>query len=238
MKTEDIRSLVESTATRYGHIDLENRLKALVIRRCRTFIRGPRVLTMGYAMDDWPNAALAEGATTVDIIEGVERFAAHGRQRYGANDRVTVFHALFEEFAPKHRYDTIIFGSVIEHLIDVPGMLKRIAGWLAEGGQLLVTTPNVRSMHRRVGALMNIDSPAKLNQQAVHTDVLRGYDKYTLRDELVGAGYKVSYLNGCFLKPLSTGQMADWSDELLEAFLHLGDELGDYGKELVAVCTL
>jgi hypothetical protein len=78
-------------------------------------------------------------------------------------------------------------------------------------------------------------TPNELNARALQTEALRLYDKYELRAILLDAGFRVESVSGCFLKPLPNKQMEDWSDELLRAFLLVGDELGDYCKELIAI---
>jgi hypothetical protein len=65
----------------------------------------------------------------------------------------------------------------------------------------------------------------------------RTYDRYEFRELLKQAGLRVELLQGCFLKPVSSAQMADWSDDLLRALSAVGDELQDYGWFMYAVCT-
>ena len=75
------------------------------------------------------------------------------------------------------------------------------------------------------------------NQRDREVGNLRSYDRYELRNELLCAGLQVNEVRGCFLKPLSSAQMADWDDNLLRAFSSLGEELEDYCWCLYAVAT-
>jgi hypothetical protein len=78
--------------------------------------------------------------------------------------------------------------------------------------------------------------PAAANSRDKEVGNLRSYDRYELRQELQSAGLRILELRGCFLKPVSSAQMTDWSDELLGAFLEIGDELEDYAWFLYAIC--
>jgi hypothetical protein len=80
------------------------------------------------------------------------------------------------------------------------------------------------------------DHPANANSRDQEVGNLRSYDRYQLRQELQRAALKLIELRGCFLKPLSSVQMADWNNTLLDAFLEIGDELEDYAWFLYAVC--
>src|SRR5262249_7223834 len=153
------------------------------------------------------------------------------------NPKVQVFHTLFQQFQPQVQYNTIIAGDMLRYLPDPEGFLKNVRNWLGDDGVLIATIPNSRSLHRGNGSLMNMEtSPTQLNQRDREVGNLRSYDRYEFRSLLVQSGYTVNQLHGCFLKPLSSNQMEDWSDELLRAFLAIGDELEDYCWFIYAVC--
>lgn len=223
---------VERGASYYYHSPLQQgidaRTKQLVIERCRSFIRPPRVLDLGYVDGNWTDVALASGAQ-VDIVEGASRHVALARQRYGGRADVRVFHALFQEFEPDVAYDTIIAGDMLRYVPDDREFLARMCRSLTPGGHLIATVPNRRSLHRRVGAALgleaDIDEPNARDREVGNR---RSYDRYSLRHVIASAGLEVVEVRGCFLKPLSSAQMQGWSDELLRAFLLVGDELEDY----------
>jgi hypothetical protein len=126
---------------------------------------------------------------------------------------------------------------MVRYLDDPAAFLATAQHWLEDDGTLIVTVPNSRSLHRRVGALMNMETtPTQANARDTEVGNRRGYDRYDLRHLLHQAGLEVVTLRGCFLKPLSSAQMEGWSDELLRAFLDVGDELEDYAWFLYAVC--
>ena len=106
-----------------------------------------------------------------------------------------------------------------------------------DDGRLIATLPNSRSLHRRIGALMNLEStPVQANQRDQEVGNHRGYDRYEFRHLLLEGGLEIEMLRSCFLKPLSSAQMEGFSDQLLRAFLDVGDELEDYCWFLYAIC--
>jgi 2-polyprenyl-3-methyl-5-hydroxy-6-metoxy-1,4-benzoquinol methylase len=234
------RNEVEKASRHYYHtptqLGIDNRIKQLIVERCAPFVKGPAILELGYIDGLWTDAILRQNCD-VDIVEGASRHIEHARNRYAGNPRVRVIHKLFQEFEPDKPYNTIVAGDMLGCLPDARGFLKRACGWIREGGHLLATVPNSRSLHRRVGSLMNLEAtPTELNQRYREVGVYGSYDRYELRHVLLQSGFEIKTLRGCFLKPLPSAQMENWSDELLRAFLDVGDELEDYCYYLYAVC--
>ena len=237
----DARGEVERAATHYYYTPLQQgidaRTKRFVIERCEPFVRGPRVLDLGYVDGQWTDVALSRGAR-VDVVEGARRHVEHGRAKYAGRDDVRITHALFQEFVPDCAYDTVIAGDMLRYVPDDVAFLRTVRSWLAPAGQLIVTVPNRRSMHRRVGALAGMERrPDENNVRDTEVGNQRSYDRYALRDVMLSAGFELLELRGCFLKPLSSAQMENWPDTLLRAFLELGNELEDYCWFLYAVGT-
>jgi trans-aconitate methyltransferase len=219
-------------------VGIDRRTKDLVVRRCLPFLRGPSVLDLGFVDGCWTDHVLRCGWTS-DIVEGNYRHVMHARELYANNPNVSVRHAVFDEFTAERRYHTIIAGDILRYVKDPVAFLRRLGSWLEPKGRLIVTVPNCRSLHRRIGALLSIECyPSEPNARDKDVGNLRGYDRYQLRHELCSAGLHPIELRGCFLKPLSSAQISGWSDPLLEAFLEIGDELEDYSWFLYAICEV
>ena len=234
------REAVEEASRRYycseKQTGIDNRVKRLLIERCLPHVKGPRVLDLGYVDGTWTNALLAAGHR-VHIVEGATSHVERARARYAGRSEVAITHSLFEEFDPTDLYDTVIAGDMLGCLDDPVGLLRRASRWLTPNGVLVATVPNSRSLHRRVGVLMNIEAtPVTVNELYTVVGNSWSYDRYLLRHHLMTAGFEVLTLRGCFLKPLPSDQIAHWDDLLLRAFLEIGDELEDYAYYVYAAC--
>lgn len=239
---------VERAAGHYYHsqqqLGIDNRTKALVMERLVPHLRGPEVLELGFVDGMFTDRLLACGVN-VHCVDGAEKHIRYGQRKYKDEPRVRFHHCLFQDFSPEQGYDTVIAGDMIRYLAQPIAFLTRVRDWLKPGGRLLLTVPNSRSLHRRIGALLATDRPAEGEvglRSPAHPDArdlevgnLRSYDRYELRDLLRRAGYRVEHLHGAFLKPLSSAQMESWSPELLRAFDLLGTELEDYCWFMYAV---
>jgi 2-polyprenyl-3-methyl-5-hydroxy-6-metoxy-1,4-benzoquinol methylase len=229
---ERARAEVERASAHYyygaAQLGIDARSKALFMQRCLEWVEGPRVLDLGFVEGAWTDALLAQGCS-VDVVEGASRHVAFGRDKYAGDPRVRMFHALFQEFEPPDTYDTIVAADMIRYLPDPAAFLARARTWLAPSGRIVITVPNRRSLHRRIGAALGFESSLdEPNTRDTEVGNRRSYDRYELRHLLQQCGYDIETLQGAFLKPLSSEQMAGWSDELLRAFLEVGDELQDY----------
>ena len=215
---------------------IDRRIKDRLVERCLPFISGPHVLDLGFVDDVWVHCLLPNGYK-VDIVEGASRHVQVAQKFYGSNQSVRVIHSLFQDFSPDGVYDSVVAGDMIRYVEEPVAFLKKVKSWLKPNGKLVVTVPNCRSLHRRIGTLMGQEAhPNDLSDQDIQVGNLRCYDRYDLRALILESGYRIHHLHGFFLKPLSSSQMMEWSDDLLDAFCQLGDELEDYAWFLYALC--
>jgi 2-polyprenyl-3-methyl-5-hydroxy-6-metoxy-1,4-benzoquinol methylase len=95
---------------------------------------------------------------------------------------------------PGLAFDVVVLSEVIEHLspTDVPGVLHGLAGRVAEGGVLVLSSPNLQSFHRRVSFALGggrlFDSPVPLPEADGTFGHLRLYGRAELEELLEGAG--------------------------------------------------
>lgn len=238
---EAIAQEVNRAAEHYYHtplqLGIDNRTKRFVMERCLPLVRGPRILELGYIDGEWTRELLAPDRF-IEIVEGAQRHVDHARQEFASASNVVVHHCLFQEFDTQQKFDTVIAGDMLRYLDDPLDFLRRSREWLVEGGRFIATVPNGRSLHRRVGSYMGMEpQPMAPNQRDKEVGNRRSYDRYEFRQILVEAGFKVLEVRGCFLKPLSSLQMEHWDDQLLKAFLEIGNELEDYCWFLYGICT-
>lgn len=59
----------------------------------------------------------------------------------------------------KRKYKTIIAGEIIEHIVNIEKLLDDCHAALADGGVMVISTPNILSLRNRVFALLGKDLP-------------------------------------------------------------------------------
>lgn len=206
----------------------------MMVRRGLPYCRGPKVLEMSYNDRGWTDALLEKGFD-LTVIEGAAYNVEYARAKYG--DRLNIIHTLFEEFEPAERFDTIVMSCIIEHVIDPGLVLGRAASWLSDDGVIVLLVPNKLSLHRRVGLRCGLlESMEQLSEQDLAVGHRRLYTVESLTEEIAKAGLQTPDIEGIFLKPLSSSQMMDWPDSLLNAFDEMALELRDYAAYLFAPC--
>lgn len=195
--------------------------------------RGESCLELGPA-DGVVTEELALAFPTLTVVDGSSTFCRQLSDRFPG---VTVVNALFEEYTPSQRFDTVILGHVLEHVLDPVGLLDRVRDWVAPGGVALATVPNAHSLHRQAAVLMGLlPTENALNETDRHYGHRRVYDLAGLRSDFVAAGWTVNRTGGYWLKPVSNAQTAaQWSQEMLDAFMELGERYPDSAAEIYVV---
>lgn len=185
----------------------------------------------------------AEGVMTEDlasvfddytIVEGSLRFCNDLKKRF---PKINVNHALFEEFSPTKKFDNIILGHVLEHVEDPINILKIAGNLLSDNGVILAAVPNAKSIHREAAVIMGmLKSIYELNENDIHHGHRRVYNPEQFKTDFESAGLKVIFQGGYWLKPVSNKQIEDtWSDEMLMAFMKLGEKYPEIAGETYIV---
>jgi 2-polyprenyl-3-methyl-5-hydroxy-6-metoxy-1,4-benzoquinol methylase len=217
---------------------LDDRLRERLIRRCLRDIKGGAVLEFGFVDGQWTDPLLALGCTVVSV-EGALNNVEFGRKKYSGNPAVTFVHSTFEAFDTAQKFDWIIMGGMLKHLEDPISFLEKSRGWLGPGGRLIATTPNPKSLHRRVGVKMGLLPDLETLTPTDHqVGNLRHYDLQSFKSLLSAGGYDVTTIATAILKPASSDLMEGWSDKLLDGLDALADELPDYGWAIYAIAKL
>jgi SAM-dependent methyltransferase len=108
------------------------------------------------------------------------------------------------------QFDCVIFGELIEHLVDPDFALQQISRVLSRGGQLILTTPNLASWFNRLLLLAGIQPIATetslyvnlgrrirfLGQWRPTQGHLKLFTRDALLEMLQGNGYRVSHVLG------------------------------------------
>ena len=102
------------------------------------------VLDVG-AAEGYLGRLLIGSGLTIDAVEPNEEYARVAAPYYRRLYRATV-----EDVALEEAYGAIIFGDVLEHLVEPAGALERLLGFLAPDGVVLISVPNVAHLAVRL----------------------------------------------------------------------------------------
>lgn len=201
-------------------------------------IRGKHVLEMGCSTLI-VSKMIFDVAESLEIVEGADTFVKEALDKF--SHQVPVYHSLFEEFSPSHRYDAIVFTNTLHHIGNPEEMLLKIRDWLTEDGVLFITVPNLFSLHRQIGVQMgllkDVYSATKRNLKFLQPG---RFKKESLRQLCESCGYHVRELFGFFLKPFSDAQMAKLNPgvDLINALFELGRRYEEMASLLYVELTL
>ncbi|MFC6380482.1 class I SAM-dependent methyltransferase [Psychrobacter glacincola] len=170
----------------------------------------------------------------VAVVEGSSIFCEQLKKKL---PNVEVFNSYFEDFDCDRKFDNIILGHVLEHVDDPVFVLSHIKKFLKTDGLIFAAVPNARSIHRQAAVIMGIlENEYSLNSLDIHHGHQRVFNPESFRSVFIKANLPISIFGGYWLKPLSNGQIeADWSEEMLDAFMDMGERYPDISGEIYIV---
>ena len=181
---------------RYGAMDASARedLAARVPRGARA------VLDVGCSRGATAEALRERGVQRIVGIEPDVEDAAAARLRY---DEVLASR-LEDAGELRERFDAILFGDVLEHLEDPSDALIRVRPWLATGGVVIASVPNV-------GHWSIIDDLLRGRFDYVPYSLLSGthvrfFTRRTLEDLFEASGYRVTSIETTTVPPSPLGE--------------------------------
>jgi 2-polyprenyl-3-methyl-5-hydroxy-6-metoxy-1,4-benzoquinol methylase len=198
------------------------------------YLVGDSLLEMGPA-EGVMTKLLATTGKRMTLVEGSGLFCEDLRMRF---PQATVVHALFEEYQPDELFDNIILGHVLEHVQNPIDILSRAKQWLKpKTGRLFAAVPNARSLHRQAAVIMGmLPQEDALNKMDLHHGHRRVFNPETYRNAFYQAGLQVEIFGGYWMKPVSNKQIeANWTPEMLDAFMQLGERYPDIAGEIYVV---
>lgn len=136
----------------------------------------------------------------------------------------------FEDYDTDKTFDVIVMGFVLEHVDDPRLILEKYKKYLKPGGKMYITTPNAKSLNRRLGLeLGKIDSIYSLNSNDIALGHKRQFCRDTLKQLIIESGYRVTYEEGVYLKPLPLAVLKTLDDfeGNLQAMLKVGVDFPD-----------
>lgn len=168
------------------------------------------------------------------IVDGAQIFVDNLLKKY-PQIKGTV--SLFEDYIPGRKFDNIILGHVLEHVENPVEVLKIVKSFLTEDGVILAAVPNCNSIHRQAAVIMGL---LKRNNELNEIDCYHGhrrvYSYEEFKEDFKKAGLNVLKSGGYWLKPVSNKQLEDsWSEEMIWAFMQLGEEYPEIAAEIYVV---
>jgi 2-polyprenyl-3-methyl-5-hydroxy-6-metoxy-1,4-benzoquinol methylase len=214
-------------------LDFDRRMIGYRYRSIKPHLKGPRGLELGPA-EGLMTRMLVDDFSELTVVDGAAELLA----RIPSLPTLTRVHALFEEFEPEARFDTIVMDHILEHVDDPVALLSRARGWLAAAGRVVLGVPNGDSFHRLAGVKMGLlRERCELNQRDRTLGHRRVYTRHTLFVDLEAAALQPTAWGGVFFKPLSNQQIQDhWTEPMIEGFYELGKDFPEHANELFAVC--
>jgi len=113
---------------------------------CRRYLRREgRMLEVGTAGGDLLGLLVSQGYPHVKGIELSQTACKLAHER-----GLDVRHTAVEDFETDEKFDLIFMSHVIEHVIDPPATVRKLAALLNSNGVLYVETPNVGALDARI----------------------------------------------------------------------------------------
>jgi 2-polyprenyl-3-methyl-5-hydroxy-6-metoxy-1,4-benzoquinol methylase len=183
------------------------------------------VLELGFGEGNFTKELVLRGFNTT-VIEGSRILLDKAEKLYG--EKITLVHALFEEYTPTCKFDFILATHVLEHVNEPVKLLKKMSGWLSPQGKIIIIVPNKESLHRQIAVLMGlIPSLDTLSERDNLVGHQRVYSLDTLENDVKAAGLSVVDKTGFFLKTLPNSMMLDFKPQMIKALNDISPNLSE-----------
>jgi GT2 family glycosyltransferase/2-polyprenyl-3-methyl-5-hydroxy-6-metoxy-1,4-benzoquinol methylase len=223
MSGEAIRGAAEGDALRYeAHVDLSETNTA---RTQLVLLTGKRkkVLEVGPATG-YITKALGERGCSVTGLE-IDAKAAEVAGEFAERMIVGDIEAMdLKEFFGEERFDVVMYGDVLEHLVDPEKALVDTRGILGPGGRVVASIPNVAHASVRL-ALLAGRFPYS-SEGLLDRTHLRFFTRESIQALFEAAGYEVSEVRVSTTGPFGTElglRSEDFPPSLVEAVMELPD---------------
>lgn len=241
MSNQDAKKFLEESAGMYHNDIVKGWEKLYTKKRERLYKAIQKYHVPGNALelgsaDGIMTEKLLPEFSSFTVIDGSQLFLDQLNAKI-TSDRLRTVHSLFEEYESAERYDNIFATHILEHLPDPVLVLKKAKTWLSDKGRIFIAVPNANSLHRLIGVKMGmLERRDSLNDQDLKLGHLRVYTPEMLKKHVTDAGLNILHFGGLMVKPISNRQIEEhWSDELIDAFFALGDDMPELCSEIYIV---
>lgn len=222
------KQFLENYSDEYIKPDLtrrvDRRIEELVDQFTLSWVKGPRVLEMGFGDGVWTRHLVKKFGRS-EIVDASTILLSMAKKKFG--NKVTLHESLFEKFVPPYKFDTVIASYILEHVIDPVQILKKSTQWLTKNGRVIIIVPNATSLHRRLGVEMGIMKRVnELGRADIKIGHRRVYTTKLMEEHIKKAGLKVQRHDGVFLKAVPNSMMENFPDKVLAGLMTVGQKLG------------
>ena len=164
--------------------------------------------------------------TTIDLLKAKLK-----------HSNITLKKSYIENYNSDKKYDVIVMGHILEHLINPVMALKNIKCLMHDKSILYISVPNANSIHRLVATKMGLlERPESLNQRDLDLGHQVVFHPNNLKLTVEAAGLTINRFGGVMIKPLANSQISkDWSREMIDGFIALGDDLPELCGDIYVV---
>jgi dTDP-4-amino-4,6-dideoxygalactose transaminase/SAM-dependent methyltransferase len=131
----------------------------------------------------------------------------------------------FAGYRPQRRFDNVIMSFVLDRVDDPAALLRRALDFLVPGGRLFAAVSNAKGLDRRLDHHAGlVPDYFALGDEKKDAGLRRRFDAARLRALAAECGCRVQRLEGLFLKPVASSQLAGLGlrDSVLNAMLEVG----------------
>jgi len=157
-------------------------------------------------------------------VEGIE-IATHAIQKARAKGFAVYDFSLSEPWAHlvKNKYDVVFGGEIIEHIFDTDLFLKEIRSVLKPKGSVILTTPNLAALGRRILLCIGKNPHIETTARAYDAGHVRYFMRDTLRKVLVENKFKIESLSSSVVNFNNQGTW--YSERAARYFPSLGNNI-------------
>ena len=213
---------------------IDRKMHTRLFRIFSEYMGGGATLEIG-PVEGMVTTLIAPKTQNLTLLEPTPSMADNLEKRF---PRATVVRELIENWSPQNRFENIFMMHVLEHVVDAPRALARVAEWLEDGGRIFISVPNALSLHRQAGVEMGIlektDSPSERDVMIGHRRI---YTATTLKQDIESAGLSLVIEGGVFIKIASNAQIKqwNWSGELIDSLVAVGERYPEIASDIYAV---
>ena len=150
-------------------------------------------------------AGCSTGVVTERIIDAAkELYVVEGSSVYG-NIVFEKFQkrlagmtiSFFSDFQPVKKAEVVLLLNVLHHFENPVGELVNMKSWLCDNGIMIITVPNIESLHRRLGVASGLT--ASVSETSERNELFKQHGRYTkeiLFDQVEAAGFEVIDFTG------------------------------------------